>query len=108
MKLHLKIILLILSSLSIPVHAAAEVCITSSAGVTTFKDAAATIPGRSVRSGIDDYKFIAQKRIKKGNQKILVGKLLDSDGSILEEMSYAWEDEWECKTITSPDKKGSN
>lgn len=108
MKLHLKITLLMLSLFSIPACAAAEFCTTSSAGVTTFKDAAATIPARSVRAGIDDYKFIVQKRIKKGNQKILVGKLLDSDGSILEEISYAWEDEWDCKIITSPDKKGSN
>lgn len=80
-----------------PFYANAESCTVDAAGVTTFKDINAKIPGTSVRIGIDEHQFKIEKRLNINGKKILMGKLLDSDGKVLEQKSYVWEEEWLCK-----------
>lgn len=66
------------------------------AGVTTYLDEKLKRNGRSVRDFDTDY-FVAEKTIMVGKQKILVGKLLNGSGGVIEAKSYADSDEWTCK-----------
>jgi hypothetical protein len=66
------------------------------AGVTTFLDESLKRNGRTIRD-FDGYTFVAEKKIKVNKTDTLVGKLLNSNGSVAEAKSYAYADEWTCK-----------
>jgi hypothetical protein len=66
------------------------------AGVTTFLDESLKRNGRTIRD-FDGYTFVADKKIKVNKTDVLVGKLLNSNGSVAEAKSFAYADEWTCK-----------
>jgi hypothetical protein len=66
------------------------------AGVTTFLDDKLKRKGRSVRD-FDTDTFVVEKKITVGKDEILVGKLLNGDGSVAEAKSFAYAEEWTCK-----------
>ena len=66
------------------------------AGVTTFLDEGLKRNGSTIRD-FDGYTFVAEKKIKVNKTDALVGKLLNSNGSVAEAKSYAYADEWTCK-----------
>lgn len=66
------------------------------AGVTTFLDDKLKRKGRSVRD-FDTDTFVVEKKINVGKEEILVGKLLNGDGTVAEAKSFAYAEEWTCK-----------
>lgn len=66
------------------------------AGVTTFLDEKLKRKGRSVRD-FDTDVFVVDKKITVGKDEILVGKLLNGDGTVAEAKSFAYAEEWTCK-----------
>ena len=62
------------------------------AGVTTFLDDKLKRKGRSVRD-FDTDTFVVEKKITVGKDEILVGKLLNGDGSVAEAKSFAYAEE---------------
>lgn len=70
-------------------------CKVASAGVTTFTKPNSKTPGHSIRS-FDDYIFIAERKLKVNGNDGYAGKLM-SGQSVVEQPSYIWADEWDCK-----------
>lgn len=66
------------------------------AGVTTFLDAKLKKHGHTIRD-FDDYTFQPEKTIRVGKIDVIVGKLLNMDGSVAEAKSYGYAEEWICK-----------
>ena len=66
------------------------------AGVTTYLDDKLKKTGSSIRD-FDDYVFKADAKIKVNKRDILVGKLLNSDGSVAEARSFVDVQEWACR-----------
>jgi len=66
------------------------------AGVTTFLDPKLKKQGSSIRD-FDGYEFKVDKKIKVDKSEILEGKLVRADGTVAEQKSFAYAEEWTCK-----------